>query len=273
MKSLLTKYMLPQYLKLRTEIPESLHICLGVAPFIIFLLIWAILSYGEFINPLFLPNPTKVVEETIVIFKEHNFLSHIGASVFRVIMAFLISAAIAIPLGLMMGGFKVAEAFFTPFTAFVRYMPVAAFIPLLILWLGIGHIEKITLLFIGIFFYLLILITNVALDVRQEYFDTAYTLGATERQVFFRVLVPASLPGIFDSLRAMMGVGWTYIIVVELVAAKSGIGKMIIESQRFLQTPRVIAGIITIGVIGILCDLIFKALFPVLFKWSERAPG
>jgi NitT/TauT family transport system permease protein len=258
-----------RYFELRKNIPRWLHISLGIIPFIIVFGGWAALSYGEIVKPIFLPTPTKVIQTIVFLFTEQGLLADIFASVFRVLSSFFISAAIAVPLGIFMGSLKFIEGLFTPFTAFMRYMPVAAFIPLLILWVGIGHLQKIILLFIGIFFYLLVLVTNVVASVKKEYLDAAYTLGATKTQTLVKVIVPASLPGIFDSLRAMMGVGWTYIVVVELVAAESGIGKRIMEAQRFLHTADVIGCIIIIGIIGITFDLIFRLTYPLLFKWTE----
>ena len=254
---------------IRAEITKSTRIALGVIPFVVLLSVWAILSYGKIVAPLFLPTPTAVLAEIVELFST-GFLSDVGASVFRVLAGFLVSALVAVPLGILMGSMRSVEAAFTPFVAFVRYMPAAAFIPLLILWVGIGHAQKILLLFIGIFFYLIILVVDVVKNVPAEYIDAATTLGASRRQVLLNVIVPGSMPGIYDALRTMMGVGWTYIVVVEMVAATSGIGQMIMESQRFLQTGRVISGILTIGLIGLICDMLFRSCEPLLFKWVRK---
>lgn len=255
--------------RIREDIDRRLYVILGIIPFVILFLFWIILTYGKLVLPVFLPTPTAVLKDLGELFK-NGFLTDIGASLFRVFTGFLLSAVIAVPLGILMGSFKLIDAFYSPLVTFVRYLPAAAFIPLLILWVGIGHLEKILLLFIGIFFYLLILITIAVQDVRHEYLDAAYTLGAKKKQVLLNVIVPASLPGIYEALRTMMGVGWTYIVVVEMVAATSGIGKMIMDSQRFMRTGRVIAGIITIGLIGIICDFIFMIFYPILFKWVGK---
>ena len=254
----------------REDIPRSMHIWLGIIAFVVVLSLWSLLSYEGYIRPLFLPTPTSVIEETYILFTDHDLLGDMGASIYRVTVGFILAALVAIPLGVLMGSFKSIESLFTPFTAFIRYMPVAGFIPLLILWFGIGHLQKIILLFIGVFFFLLAMIVNVVSEVRQEIVDTAYTLGAKKHQIILRVILPASMPGIFDSLRTMMGAGWTYIVVAELVAAESGLGKMIMESQRFLQTSRVISGIIIIGLIGITFDSLFRISKPLLFPWLDE---
>lgn len=253
----------------RKDIPRTYRFWLGVFSFVISLCIWSFLSYGGYIKPLFLPSPTAVIKETVILFTQYDLLSDIGASIFRVLVGFMLSSIIAFPLGIFMGTYRSIDAFLSPIAVSIRNMPVAAFIPLLILWLGIGHVQKIALLFIGVFFYLLALNVNVVAGVREELLDTASTLGASKSQLIRRVLIPASLPGIFDNMRALIGAAWTYIVVAELVAAESGLGKMIIESQRFLQTSRVISGILIIGVIGLLSDAVFRFTRPLFFPWAE----
>ncbi len=221
------------------------------------------------INQIFLPSPQDVLYVLADLLTEPRFWSDIGASIFRVMTAFALASAVAIPLGILMGSFGPIEAFVNPFCAFLRYMPASAFIPLIILWLGIGHSQKIAIIFLGVFFYLLVLIAACAAEVRSELIETAYTLGATRRQVLFRVVTPAALPGILESLRAMIGAAWTYLIAAELVAAQVGIGFRIIEAQRFLQTGVVIAGILVIGIIGVLTDLGFRILTRLVSPWKE----
>jgi len=168
-----------------------------------------------------------------------------------------------------MGTFKVAEAFTEPVVGFIRYMPASAFIPLFILWLGIGDIEKIAIIFVGSFFQLVLMVAVVAKNVHKDMLETAYTLGAKRFQVIRKVLLPASLPGIVDTLRIIVGWAWTYIIVAELVASASGIGYMIISAQRMLRTGNIIFGILTIGILGLITDYFFKWLYNRLFPWVE----
>lgn len=238
-------------------------------PFVVLISLWCLLSYGGIVKSLFLPTPTVVISELVKLFSEQRFLSDILVSLSRIFAGFILSAVFAIPLGILMGTFKTTDVLFSPIVGFVRYMPASAFIPLVILWFGIGFWEKVIVIFISIFFYLVILVADAAANVRQELKETALTLGATKSQILLKVIVPASLPDIWNALRIMLGVGWTMIIIVELVAAQSGIGAMIIHAQRFLQTPKVIAGIIVIGALGIMCDLAFRWLRPVLFRWIK----
>lgn len=253
----------------REPIPAGLYLALSLGSFALLLLIWAILTYGGFIDPLFLPSPGRVFQAGLDQFLEFGFATDIVNSVYRVMMGFVVAAIIGVPLGLIMGTFQVAEALTEPVVGFIRYMPASAFIPLFILWLGIGDVEKIAIIFVGSFFQLVLMVAVVAKNVHTDLLETAYTLGAGRLQVIRRVLLPASLPGILDTLRIVVGWAWTYIIVAELVASASGIGYMIISAQRMLRTGSIIFGIVTIGSMGLLTDYFFKWLYRKLFPWVE----
>jgi NitT/TauT family transport system permease protein len=260
---------LGDFLSPREPIPKSLYLILALSSFAFFLILWSVLTYGRFVDPLFLPSPGRVFQAGVDLFLELGFTTDILNSVYRVMMGFIIAAVIGVPIGLIMGTFKVAEAFTEPVVGFVRYMPASAFIPLFILWLGIGDIEKIAIIFVGSFFQLVLMVAVVAKNVHKDMLETAYTLGAKRFQVIWKVLLPASLPGIVDTLRIIVGWAWTYIIVAELVASASGIGYMIISSQRMLRTGNIIFGILTIGMLGLLTDFFSKWLYNKLFPWVE----
>jgi NitT/TauT family transport system permease protein len=257
------------FLSPREPIPKSLYLILALGSFAFFLVIWSILTYGGFVDPLFLPSPGRVFQAGVDLFVELGFTTDILNSVYRVMLGFVVAALIGVPLGLFMGTFKVAEAFTEPVVGFIRYMPASAFIPLFILWLGIGDIEKIAIIFVGSFFQLVLMVAVVAKNVHKDMLETAYTLGARRFQVIWKVLLPASLPGIVDTLRIIVGWAWTYIIVAELVASASGIGYMIISAQRMLRTGNIIFGILTIGMLGLITDYFFKWLYNRLFPWVE----
>ncbi len=253
----------------REPISKSLYIILAFSSFGFFLILWSILTYGRFVDALFLPSPGRVFQAGLDLFAEMGFTTDILNSVYRVMMGFVIAAIIGVPIGLIMGTYKVAEAFTEPVVGFIRYMPASAFIPLFILWLGIGDVEKIAIIFVGSFFQLVLMVAVVAKNVHKDLLETAYTLGAKRFQVIRRVLLPASLPGIVDTLRIIVGWAWTYIIVAELVASASGIGYMIISSQRMLRTGNIIFGILTIGMLGLITDFFVKWLYNKLFPWVE----
>jgi NitT/TauT family transport system permease protein len=153
-----------------------------------------------------------------------------------------------------------------PFISFSRYLP-AAFIPLLILWAGTGS-AKLLVIFIGSVFQIVLMVALAVTAVRRDLVEAALTLGARDRGILGRVLIPASAPDIAESLRLVLGWAWTYVIVAELIGASSGIGHMIMDSQALLNTGQIIFGIVVIGVIGLVSDYLFKALNRRLFPWS-----
>ncbi len=254
----------------KAEIPRSVYWSLAGLAFGLLLLVWAAMTYSGWVPPLFLPTPGAVVEGAVLLFSEFDLMKDITASVARVTSGFLLAAVIGVPLGVLMGSLKIFEAFFEPFLGFIRYMPASAFIPLFILWLGIGESEKVAVIFFGTFFQLTLMVMDVTKNVSQELIDTSYTLGVSKRSVFWRIILPASMPGIMDTLRITFGWAWTYLVVAEIVAASSGLGYMIMQSQRFLKTAHIIVGILVIGVIGIIIDLAFKWLYQRLYPWMGK---
>jgi NitT/TauT family transport system permease protein len=254
----------------KTEISPGLYVALSILSFVLLLAAWSALTYGGFIPAMFLPAPDQIVESAVLLFSEFNLVDDILASVLRVTAGFLLAALIGVPLGILMGSLKVCEAFFEPMLGFIRYMPASAFIPLFILWLGIGESEKIAVIFFGTFFQLSLMVMDVTKNVASDLIDTAYTLGVSPRGAFRRIILPASLPGIVDTLRITFGWAWTYLVVAEIVAAGSGLGYMIMQSQRFLKTSHIIVGIVVIGLIGIVIDVCFKWLQIRLFPWQAR---
>jgi NitT/TauT family transport system permease protein len=258
------------YLAPKEPIPRLLAVSLTLACFALVVGIWALLSYGGFVREFFLPAPGKVANTLYSMFTEEGFAHDVWASFYRIGLGFLISAAIAVPLGIAIGSFRAVQAFFEPLIAAVRYMPASAFIPLLIIWFGIANTEKVAVIYIGVFFPLTLMIADVSANIPKELVHIAYTLGASRWQVFRRVLLPASWPGIVDNLRIGIGWAWTYLIVAELVAASTGIGHVILSASRFLQTDEIIAGIVTIGILGLLTDALFRWAYWLLFPYSER---
>jgi NitT/TauT family transport system permease protein len=268
-----------RYLAPKEPIPRPLSLALGFAGFGLIIGIWALLSYtglalslgfANLHNPFFLPSPGTVARTLYDMFAHEGFAHDVWASTRRIGIGFLISTAIGIPLGIAIGSFRVVQAFFEPFIAAVRYMPASAFIPLLIIWFGIYEKEKVAVIFIGVFFPLTLLIADVSANIPKELLNIAYTLGASRWQVFWRVLLPASWPGVLDNMRIGIGWAWTYLIVAELVAASTGIGHVILSASRFLRTDEIIAGIITIGILGLLTDAFFRFLYWLLFPYTER---
>ncbi len=250
-------------------IPQRRRVLLGVAFFILFVALWSAATFGGWVSPTFLADPLKMVRAGITLIAEHGFAGDIGMTVWRVLGGFVIAAVIAVPLGVAMGAYKPVEAFFEPFVSFARYLPASAFIPLLILWAGIGEAQKLAVIFIGSFFQLVLMIAVSVGNTRRDLVEAAYTLGAGDAGVVRRVLLPSAAPEIAEILRLVLGWAWTYVIVAELIGASSGIGHMITDSQALLATDQIIFGIIVIGLIGLVSDLLFKRLNQWLFPWAS----
>jgi NitT/TauT family transport system permease protein len=221
------------------------------------------------VSKTFLADPWTMVKSGYDLLVNQGFSKDIGMTVWRVLGGFAIAAAMAVPLGVLMGAYKPIEAFFEPFVSFARYLPASAFIPLLILWAGIGEAQKLSVIFIGSFFQLVLMIAVSVGNTRRDLVEAAYTLGAGDRGIVTRVLVPSSAPEIAETLRMVLGWAWTYVIVAELIGASSGIGHMITDSQALLATDQIIFGIIVIGLIGLASDFAFKAFNKKLFPWAQ----
>jgi NitT/TauT family transport system permease protein len=245
------------------------RVVLGVGFFVLFVALWAFATFGGYVSKTFLADPLTMVKSGWTLLTEMGFVRDIGMTVWRVVGGFVIAAAIALPLGVAMGAYKPIEAFFEPFVSFARYLPASAFIPLLILWAGIGEAQKLAVIFIGSFFQLVLMIAVAVGNARRDLVEAAYTLGCDDTSIVRRVLIPGAAPEIAEILRMVLGWAWTYVIVAELIGSSSGIGHMITDSQALLATDQIIFGIIVIGLIGLVSDFAFKALNRKLFPWAQ----
>ena len=245
------------------------RVVLGISFFVLFIAVWAAVTFSGFVSKTFLADPLQMLRSGWVLLTEMGFAYDIGMTVWRVLGGFAIAAALAVPLGVLMGAYKPIEAFFEPFVSFARYLPASAFIPLLILWAGIGEAQKLSLIFIGSFFQLTLMIAVTVGNTRRDLVEAAYTLGSSDASLVKRVLIPGAAPEIAETLRMVLGWAWTYVIVAELIGASSGIGHMITDSQALLATDQIIFGIIVIGLIGLVSDYGFKALNRRLFPWAQ----
>ncbi len=241
---------------------------LGAAFFLLFVAVWSVATLGGYVSPTFLASPVTMVQEGWLLFTQFGFLNDIGMTVWRVLGGFILAAIVAVPLGIAMGAHKGVEAFLEPFVSFCRYLPASAFIPLLILWAGLGELQKLLVIFIGSVFQIILMVAVIVGNARKDLVEAAYTLGATPTGIVRRVLIPGAAPDIAETLRLVLGWAWTYVIVAELIGSSSGIGHMITDSQALLNTGQIIFGIIVIGLIGLVSDFLFKAVNRRLFAWS-----
>ena len=249
-------------------IASSTRIGLGILFFVVFVAVWSIATFGGFISKTFLADPLTMLREGVSLFTEQGFVKDIAITIWRVVGGFVLAAALAVPLGIAMGTYRPIGAFMEPFVSFARYLPASAFIPLLILWAGIGELQKLLVIFIGSFFQLVLMVAVIVGNARTDLVEAAYTLGAKDSGIVRRVLLPGAAPDIAETLRLVLGWAWTYVIVAELIGSSSGIGHMITDSQALLNTGQIIFGIIVIGVIGLVSDFCFKMLNHRLFPWA-----
>jgi len=249
-------------------VSRARKVALGVGFFVVFVAAWSFATFGGFVSRTFLADPVTMLREGYALFAQYGFAKDVGITVWRVLGGFVIAAILGVPLGIAMGAFKPIEAFFEPFVSFARYLPASAFIPLLILWAGIGEAQKLLVIFIGVFFQIVLMVAVTVGSTRRDLVEAAYTLGAESAGIVRRVLLPSAAPSIAETLRLVLGWAWTYVIVAELIGASSGIGHMITDSQALLNTGQIIFGIIMIGLIGLVSDFAFKGANQKLFPWS-----
>ena len=251
-----------------TPVEPATRAVLGISFFVLFVLLWAAVTFGGLVPKTFLADPLQMLASGWNLLVKYNFSYDIGMTVWRVLGGFLLAALLALPLGVLMGAYKPVEAFFEPFVSFARYLPASAFIPLLILWAGIGEAQKLAVIYLGSFFQLVLMIAVAVGNTRRDLVEAAYTLGSTDSSLVRRVLIPGAAPEIAEILRMVLGWAWTYVIVAELIGASSGIGHMITDSQALLATDQIIFGIIVIGLIGLVSDFAFKAFNRRLYPWA-----
>ena len=244
--------------RFRAQVRPDIEVWVGIVAFATVLGAWLLVTELRLVNPQFLPSPLAVVHAWQGLF-QNDYLYDIGISIARVWVAFLASAAMAIPLGVLMSSYRAVGASSEPLIDFIRYLPVPALVPLTLIWLGIGEGSKVALLWIGTFFQLVLLIADDARRVPQEFIETGRTLGAGDWALMKDVLLRAMLPNMVDSLRITLGWCWTYLLIAEIVASNSGIGYELWTARRYGKTPEVFAGILTIGIIGLVSDQLIRA--------------
>ena len=257
------------FFALREPLPKRTSLLLALIAPAVVLGGWCLLTYGGWVRPDFLPSPTEVLRGTLQLFLQHDLWGAILLSSRRIGIAFLLAAALALPLGVAMGAFESVNRVFEPVMAPLRYMPISAFIPLLILWFGIFEKQKIAFLFLGVFVYLLPVVVTAIRAVPEELVQTARTLGASKWQTVRTVLVPAALPEIFDSFRVMNAIAWTYVILAEAVNPGHGLGYMVELARTHQKASWSFAGLLVIGGIGLITGQIIRGISKLLFRWRE----
>lgn len=256
-----------ELISIRRPLAGGISLTLSSLFFLVLLALWGAVSGSGLVSDFFLPTPLQVVQASWRLLYAENFVGDIGVSVYRVFIGFSIAAAIAVPLGVLMGSVQFFRSLLEPCLAFTRYMPATAFIPLLVLWLGIDDTQKFAVIFVGTFFTLTLMVMVSTLAVPIALIEAAIMLGATPLQLVSRVIWPAAKPAVFSDLRIVLGWAWTYIVIAEIVAASSGVGYIILSASRFMDTATIFVGIISIGVIGLISDVAFTVAARMLFPY------
>jgi NitT/TauT family transport system permease protein len=254
--------------RIAEDVPKSLSwLLVGLSVLVPFCIWWLVSALGV-VNPRFLPGPVKVTEAITNLWSRGLLLADMQASLFRVAVGFGLAGIISIPIGIAMGAFASIRALLEPIIGIIRYMPAPAFIPLLIIYLGLGEEPKVSLIFIGIVFYNILMIMDAVKFVPKDLIETTYTLGGQRHQILFQVITPYVVPNIIDTFRINMAASWNLLIVAELVAAENGLGKRIEIAQKFFRTDEIFACLIILGVIGFIFDLSLRWLLRATCKWA-----
>lgn len=257
--------------KPKTEISKRAYLSLGIAGILSLLFVWAFITFSGLANELFLSNPVETFFAMVELFTVGNIIADIEVSVLRVFAGFLLAALIGIPLGVFIGTFRSVDAFTNPSISLIRFIPPAAFVPLAIVWFGIGDLQKLAIIFFGTFPFIVLYVSNAVANIEKKLFYSGYSLGANTRKVLSKIVLPKALPEIYDICRIELGGAWSLVILAEIVASTVGIGHRLVLAQRFLQTSTMIAEIIIILAIGLAVDQAFRKGYKIFFPWTEKA--
>lgn len=237
-----------------------------------FVLLWALVTEAGWVKPLFLPSPIAVMEQFVDLWVEGfagvSLADHLSASLTRVFGAFFFAVLTAIPVGILIGCNVWVRGIFDPLIEFYRPLPPLAYLPLVIIWLGIDETSKITLIYLAMFAPIALSARAGVSSAKSEQIQAAYSMGASKSQVLYHVIIKSAMPEILTGLRIGIGFGWTTLVASEMVAAEAGIGYMVLNAAEFLLTDVVIAGIVIIGIIAYSFDLFMRYLEQKLVPWK-----
>jgi NitT/TauT family transport system permease protein len=259
----------PALLAIRTPIPQRARWTLIVLSILVPFLAWVALAASGVVPATFLPSPGAVLSAGLEMARSGELFADLSATVQRVLVGFGLAVLVSVPLGIVMGTFQAGQAAFEPMIGLLRYLPASAFVPLLIIWLGIDEASKIAILFIGTVFFNTLMTADVVRGVPIALIHVSYTLGAQRGEVLRKVIVPHALPGIIDAIRVNAAAAWNLVVVAELIASTVGLGYRIVRAQRFLQTDRIFAVLVVIAMIGVLLDVALRLLRSRVGRWVD----
>ncbi|WP_437615761.1 ABC transporter permease [Sorangium sp. So ce834] len=261
----------PRWLALGRALPGRARLALAAASFLSMIALYAWLPERDGASAAIVPTLASIGRATADALAAREFWVDVQHSFLRVTAGFAAAALLAVPLGVLAGAFRSIAALLEPPTEFLRYVPVPALIPLVMIAAGIGEGAKVLLVFLGTFFQLLLMTADEVRRVPAHLLHVSQSLGANRREIVWRVLTPAALPGIWSALRMCNGWAWSYVVVAELVAATEGLGFRILRFYRFIQTPSIYAYLLVLGLLGLGLDWVFRAASRRLFRWTRGA--
>ncbi len=248
--------------------PDYLRRRAGTISTAMLIVVWAVLSYGNLLSRLILPPPTAVLRSFVPLWREHSLFLSFLVSSGRVLAGMGLAVMLCFVLSVAMGTSPLVKAFLVPLTSQNRFLPVAALVPLFIVWFGIEELMKIMLLFVGTTFYLLPLMVDSVEAVNSVFVEVAYTLKASRWQTIRYVIIPAALPEMMSKIRVVSALGWTYLIIAEMINARYGLGQLIYTASKYARTDQVFAVLILIVTIGVAWDRILQVAHKKLFYWK-----
>ncbi|MBN8478633.1 MAG: ABC transporter permease subunit [Burkholderiales bacterium] len=253
---------------------EGSALTISVVTIVSLFVAWFVVTHFGWIKPLFLPKPATVFEQFVDYLtgaaNDKPLWDHFVASMFRVFSAFVLACLTAIPVGIAMGMSRVARGIFDPPIEFYRPLPPLSYLPLIIIWFGIDEMPKILLIYLACFAPLALAARSGMKSASQEQIHAAYSMGASYWQVIRYVILPSAMPEILVGMRIAIGFGWTTLVAAEMVAAHVGLGQMVLNASNFLRTDIVVMGIIVIGVVAYLFDLLMRKVERMVVPWKGK---
>lgn len=257
------------FLALRSGYSRRFRVLLGILGAVSLFLIWEIGAHSvPEEKARFFPPVETVLVALYELFAKKEYIYDVAWSCVRIYSAYVLAIAVSLPLAVGMGALQNIRSLLNPTLSALRYLPAASFIPLLLVWFGPTDTAKILLLFLGVVWFLVAGMLANVLSVSRELIESALTMGASRKTVVLNVILPASGPHLMTSARDLTAVAWTYLVIAEVVGAQSGIGAMMMRAGRFMHVDAIIAGILTIGILGVLTDAVFRLAHRVSFPWA-----
>lgn len=253
------------------RLSRAAYVTTAATAFVVLVAVWWLLTALGTVKPIFLPSPVAVLQSVLEQAANGQLWGDLGASVYRVMAGYLLAVVVALPLGVLMGALPRVEAALEPLMDFIRYMPVVAFVPLTIIWVGTGDGQKFLIIWLGTFFQLVLMVSDAVRTVPVSYQNLGATLGLSRLQILLRIVFLASAPRVWDALRICLGWAWTWVVVAELVAATTGMGYRITVGQRYLATDLIIGYVIVLGALGLIFDQIMRRAGQAIFRYERSA--